>query len=97
VSYNRPGGADSSGGDSGLGPALPGGPDPRDPQLPPGVRQVGKSFAPRPELIAKGYRGGDPVLIGPNSEQWTRGQSDVWAKHSYTLADVSPPRRRRPK
>jgi hypothetical protein len=70
-------------------------PDPRDPQLPPGVRQVGKSFAPRPELIAKGYRGGDPVLIGPNSEQWTRGQSDVWAKRSYTLADVNGPRRRR--
>jgi hypothetical protein len=95
VTYNR-GGDDSSGGNPGLGPALPGGPDPRDPKLPPGVRQVGKSFAPRPELIAKGYRGGDPVLIGPGSEQWTRGQSDVWAKRSYTTADVNR-RGRRPK
>ena len=51
MTYNRRG-ADSSGGDSGPGPALPGGPDPRDPQRPPGVPVPGKNFAPRPELVS---------------------------------------------
>jgi hypothetical protein len=69
-------------------------PDPRYPQLPPGVPIPGKNFAPRPELIAKGYRGGDPVLIGPGSEQWTRGADAVLNKQSYTTSDVNRTRRK---
>jgi hypothetical protein len=72
-------------------------PDPRDPQRPPGVPVPGKNFAPRPELVAKGFRGGDEILIGPGSEQWTRGANAVLNKQSFTTADVNGPRRRRPK
>jgi hypothetical protein len=50
MTYNRPAEV-NSGGDSGLGPALPGGPDPRYPTLPPGVPVPSKNFAPRPELV----------------------------------------------
>jgi hypothetical protein len=97
MTYNRPGGGDSSGGDSGLGPALPGGPDPRYPQLPPGVPVPGKNFAPRPELVTSAPRGADGyTLLGPGSGQWTRGADEVLNKKSYTLADVNR-RGRRPK
>ena len=69
-------------------------PDPRDPQLPSGTRQVGKSFAYRPELLTRNPRGQtEGVLFGPGSEQWRRGQDDVWAKRSYTLGQVNPRRR----
>jgi hypothetical protein len=76
-------------------PSGAGSPDPLDPQRAPNVPQAGKNFAYRPELIAKGYRGGDPVLIGPNSEQFRRGSDDVEHKRSYTLASVNGPRRRK--
>jgi hypothetical protein len=93
MTYNRPAEV-NSGGDSGLGPARPGGPDPRYPQLPPGVPVPGKNFAPRPELIAKGFRGGDEVRIGPGSEQWTRGADAVLNKRSLSLGQVAGPRRK---
>jgi hypothetical protein len=96
--YNRPGGDDSSGGDSGLGPALRGGPDPRDPMRPPGVTVPGKNFAPRPELVTSAPRGQDgytPVV--PGSSQWTRGANEVLNKQSFTTRDVAGPRRRHPK
>jgi hypothetical protein len=70
-------------------------PDPRYPQLPPGVSVPGKSFMPRPELVASGYRGGDGyVRIGPGSQQWTRGADLVLNKQSLTTAQVAGPRRR---
>lgn len=96
MTYNRRG-ADSSGGDSGPGPALPGGPDPRDPQRPPGVPVPGKNFAPRPELVSSAPRGQDGyVNIGPCSGQWTRGANEVLNKQSFTTGDVNR-RGRRPK
>jgi hypothetical protein len=70
-------------------------PDPRAPQRAPGTLHVGKNFAPRPELIAKGFRGGDEVRIGPGSEQWTRGAEDELNKVSYSLSRVNGPRRRK--
>jgi hypothetical protein len=76
----------------------PGSPDPLDPQRPPGVPIPGKNFAPRPELVAPGYRGADSYTpLGPNSEQWSRGAADVEAKRSYTLSHVNGPRRKRRK
>jgi hypothetical protein len=72
-------------------------PDPRAPQRAPGTLYVGKNFAARPELIAKGFRGGDEVRIGPGSEQWMRGAADELNKVSYTTSEVAGPRRRRPK
>jgi len=66
----------------------------QDPQRPPGVPQAGKNFAPRPELIAPGYRGGGLVTIGPGSEQFRRGSADVEAKKNYTLRDVMGSRRK---
>jgi hypothetical protein len=72
-----------------------GGPvDPRYPQLPPGVPVPGKNFAYRPELVAKGYRGGDYVALGPGSPQWTRGADLVLNKQSLTTSQVAGPRRR---
>jgi hypothetical protein len=93
MSYNR-----SLAGSSSWPERSGGGPgDPLDPQRPPGVPAPGKNFAPRPELIAKGFRGGDEILIGPGSEQWRRGASVAEAKQSFTLGEVAGPRRRRPK
>jgi hypothetical protein len=69
-------------------------PDPRYPQLPPGVPVPGKNFASRPELVTSAPRGGGEVRIGPGSAQWTRGQGAVLNKVSYTLANVNGPRRR---
>jgi hypothetical protein len=88
--YNRPGGADNSGGNPGLGPALPGGPDPRDPMRPPGVPVPGKSFIARPELVSSAPRGQDGyVRIGPGSEQFRRGADLVLNKQSVTTGDVN--------
>jgi hypothetical protein len=69
--------------------------DPQDPQRAPGVPAPGLNFAPRPELIAKGFRGADGYTpIGPGSEQFRRGASVVEAKQSFTLGEVAGPRRR---
>jgi hypothetical protein len=71
-------------------------PDPRAPQRAPGTLTRGKIFAQRPELIAKGFRGGDEVRIGPGSAQWMRGAEDELNKKSYTTSDVNrTPRRPR--
>jgi hypothetical protein len=97
MTYNRPAEV-SSGSDSGLGPALPGGPDPRAPQTPPGVVQSGKNFARRDYLLTNAPRSQDaPVAIGPGSGPWRQGSDDVLNKRSYMLRDVTGPRRRQPK
>jgi hypothetical protein len=69
-------------------------PDPRATQRAPGTLRIGKNFAPRPELISRGCRGGPEVRIGPGSEQWVRGQDDELNKVSYTTRDVMGSRRR---
>jgi hypothetical protein len=77
-------------------PTGPGVPDPRYPQKPPGVSVPGKNFAYRPELATTDPRGqAEGVLIGPGSEQWTRGADAVLNKRSLTVGEVMGPRRRR--
>jgi hypothetical protein len=72
-------------------------PDPRYPQLPPGVPVPGKTFYSRPGLIAPAFRGADGYTrLGPGSPNWTAGADDVLNKKSLTLRDVNrTPRRPR--
>jgi hypothetical protein len=73
-------------------------PDPRYPQLPPGVSVPGKNFAPRPELVTSAPRGQDGYTrLGPGSAEWTKGADAVLNKQSFTTREVAGPRRRRPK
>jgi hypothetical protein len=69
-------------------------PDPRYPQLPPGVPVPGKNFYPRQGWVTSAPRGGPEIQIGPGSVSWRAGADDVLDKKSLTLSRVNGPRRR---
>jgi hypothetical protein len=102
MAYNR--GSNAGGGGAGYGPDRAGSwpdgtpksttsrggrPDPRYPQLPPGVPVPGKNFYPRQGWVTSAWRGGPEIQIGPGSGTWRAGADDVLNKRSLTTGDVN--------